>query len=241
MNILDLLILSFVIIGGIYGYRKGLLKTLIGMVGYAVSLVFSLIYYKEFGAFIDKLFGISDKLIPLLKTKIALPANVSAVQIKDLPVKEITSQINKFDMPSIFKDEMLVFLRELSQQTNNPQVQNLGDGIISLIATIAINGISIVLLCVFVERSFALLGSAIIKKKGFSFAEKLDKWVGAGIGSSTNIIMLTLLLIISTPILAFGQAAATPDSPILKVANLVNNSTLAQLIMDIVQGLGFTI
>lgn len=241
MNIIDLFIILFIIIGSIYGYRKGLFRTFIGLIGYAVSLFFSLIYYKQFGQFIDKLFGLSDRLIPQLKTSISLPDNVSAVQIKDLPVNEIASKINQFDMPGIYKQEMLQFLHKLSEQGNNPQVQNLGDGIMSLIAVIIINGISIVLLCMVVERLFAVLGNILAKKKGFSIAEKVDKWIGAGIGGVSNFIMSLLLVVIATPILAFGQSAGTPDSPIYTIANLVNNSALVHLMLGIFQGIGFKI
>lgn len=238
MNLVDLGILFFILMGGIYGYRKGIFKTFIGLIGYGVSLLFSLIYYKQFGDFIDKLFGLSDKMIPQLKESINLPANLSTVQIKDLPIKELTSKINQFDMPSLYKQEMVDFLRKLTEQGTNPHVQNLGDAIISLIAVIIINGISVIILCMVIERLFHILGNILAKRKGFSFAEKVDKWVGAAIGGITNFIMAILLLIISTPIFAFGQSAASPESPIITIGNLVNNSTIVHFMFSIIQGLG---
>lgn len=237
MNTMDLGIIGFVAVGFLYGYHKGFFKTIFGLVGYLISMIISLIYYKQIGEFLNATFNLNDKLFPFVKGVVKLPAELQSIPLNGESISQINSVLNGLSLSPIYKKAITNYLGQMAVSSNNPNIHTLGDGIVYLLTTILINGLTIVLICMVVERIFALLGNILNKRKSIGIAAKVDKLIGGSIGGSLNVIMVMAMLVVMTPVLTFS--ASNPNSPMANIAGLVSNSLVAQTLMGLVQGIGF--
>lgn len=116
MNILDIIIVLIVITGFILGYKDGVVRKLIGVIGFVLAAYASIRLAASFGRVIDKIFGIEFYLAELIGgVVIFLVIILITAIVKRLvhPFDKVNNVINQLLGGFVGICQMLLFLSAL--------------------------------------------------------------------------------------------------------------------------------
>lgn len=181
----DILILLILILATYFGYKKGFLKTLTGVVSIILSFIIAMTFSSQIESYI--------KTTPIYNTICTnIEKNVSKESTED------TEEYNtaKLNMPKDMIEKIKENAVEKKQDITKSVVETIGDGAVKIL--------SIILIFVLVRIIIMLLlsGFGIIKK--LPFIGWFDRILGAFFGFLRGFLVVYLLLVVVTVFASFN-------------------------------------
>jgi len=206
LNIVDLIIIGFFIIGMLSGYRKGFLGSLVGIFSSIIGLVAAYKYYSLLTGWADRQYQATEKLNQFLREHLVLPQPVSQIEIT-LPATGLGEYLDKLSLPATLKTQLSAYLQKLAETVSEQASALLGDILHQFIAAVVINGLAFIIIWFVVDRIImlsALLFSRFIKD---SFLGGFDRLGGLFLGFILTALTLTIVVGLATPLLNLADMA----------------------------------
>lgn len=201
MNWVDAVFLGIVAWGAWNGYRRGLLKTLVGFAGFLVALIVAFIYYKELGQWLNEKLHLGQKLEPLIMGYLPVPSQVSQIKLDGLPTEKVMSLVDKVALPASYKQELTLTLQNLSSFGGGETVgQMVAVGIASLFVSI----IAFLLLWFTVEHGLKWGASYLTRTMDGTPLKRINRLTGSAAGLLTSALTLIIIVGLLSPILHLG-------------------------------------
>ncbi|NPV26775.1 MAG: CvpA family protein [Firmicutes bacterium] len=232
MNWVDAVILALLTLGAIEGYRRGLAKSLLGIISYLAALAVALIYYQRAAEFLDKQFHLTAKIAGFLLNYLRLPSPVYSIKLAPSPVDQMLNVLRDLPLPAVYQE---LLRQQMGTMFLQPAglAASIAEAIAQMIASSIVRGVAFLLLVFVVARGFQLICGVV----GLVFYGRshggLDRLLGAGLGVLSKGVTLSLVLGLVAPFFSFmslGQLVGQPACVALSEA--INHSVLAPYFIE---------
>lgn len=204
MNIVDLIIVVFILLGAAGGYSKGFVASLVGLFSRIIGLIAAFSYYPLAAKWLDAEFGLKEYISEFLQAQLQLPQPVAEFRLGKLPLLDASNYLDSISMPEPLKTQLLVYLDRLEGITS-PLQFSLGEIINQYLASALISGLAFLLIWFGVDlllRILAKLFSGAIKNTAFGF---FDRLAGLVMGAALTALVLTVCIGLITPVLQLAD------------------------------------
>ena len=229
-NLIDLLIIVFLILGAISGYRQGLIGGLAGLAAGIVGFIAALNYYLTLAGWFNLHYQIQAGIQAYLKAHFVLPSYINQLRL-DRPLTELSGTLDKLSLPVEFKAQLITYIKSLGPSL---QAQTaLGDAIYQFLATLVVNALAFFLIWLCTYIVIMLVTHILLKITERTFISGLDHGIGLLLGLALQIIGLAILFGLLTPILQLSSFEST--SLLGKLPKALGDSQLVPYFQDIFQ------
>jgi len=230
MNFLDLVIIAILLLGGLAGYRKGLIGALIGVAASLVSLVIAFSTYKALTPVLMERFGVGRLVSEALKSTMVLPA-VKAQAIQGNPLDQLAFLTNI--LPKPLQQEFDSLFAGMMNSAVSSSVKTIGDAVVQYFTTAVVSMIAFSLIFFVSKWLLGVLGKTITRILDRGLTGSLNHTGGFVAGLAAAIILLSIALGILTPLLALDVGPGTVKT----MSQLAHNSMLTPLLQKVFVGL----
>ncbi|MHB9095070.1 MAG: CvpA family protein [Eubacteriales bacterium] len=231
MVFLDIVFLAIFGFAVYKGYKKGVFATLTSIAGYLVGLIGTLVLYKPLQGILGKQLHMAEKLSPWVAKSLSLP--VSSQQINGLAMDKAVEIINQRQLPNVFKEIMIQYVRDFSKLPLSKGINTLGEGIAYTISDFLVNSLSFIILFSCLALILRIILPKLFKTVSPRPVTFIDKLGGAVLGSCGGILSIAVLLIVLIPLGSMGALKGNPSV----LANQMQNSLVVNLFTNHLQSL----
>ncbi len=207
MNIVDLLIFIFLLVGIINGYRKGFFASLVGIVGSLIGLVVAYHNYASLTQWVNKQYGVIEILGGYFNKHLVLPQTVSQFRLDNISLPNLAAYLEKVDLPDSFHAQILVYLEKLQATLALPVSTGLGDIIHQFLATIIVNGIAFILIWFVVNMLINFIALTLTRLAKGTLLGGINHVGGMALGLVLTVLTLTILIGLISPLINLADLA----------------------------------
>ena len=187
MNTIDIIIISIIVVGAVFGMIRGFIKSLFSLVGYIIAMFCIKAYSKKLADFLVSNTSIFNKATDLVVGKlssISVPA--SSVHFSDIMISGENRNIGMlpFSIDNLFKTNLMAGKYTIAEFLVN-----------MLLLVISSLLIFIVVKAIFMLIAFLL--SSLLKKN--TVLNTMNRLLGMLLGTLTSIMIIGLLTIFTMP------------------------------------------
>ncbi|HEX3031974.1 MAG TPA: CvpA family protein [Bacillota bacterium] len=204
MNIIDVLIGAFVLVGAWSGFRKGLILSISKLVGYVIGLVVALSMYQSMAYYMGTVFGLEKAFTQIGKAVLKLPQNVALAPVKSVSMDKLQGLIQAIHLPESSQKFINDMLQQLITISGRPNVTTVGDAMSTLVGELLLKIVAFSILVLVVEVIISLAVKFISKLVSYTPAGLADKGGGLLFGTGKNILIVTITLIVLNPFLTLA-------------------------------------
>lgn len=230
MNFFDLVIVGIVLLGGLAGYRKGLIGAVMGAASSIIAIFIAFSTYKVFSPILSDKFGLGKIIVGILKSVIKLP------EIKSEPiVGNGLGQLGVISdlLPQPLRVEFGTMFSNMMDSAISAKIQNVGDAIIQYLSLAVVSMIAFFLIFIVVKLLLGFVSSVISKQFKHGVIGSVNNSGGFIAGAMASILFIAIVLGFLAPLFSF-----TADKGVLKtLSTLMQDSLLTPLFQKVFSGL----
>ncbi|MDR3600200.1 MAG: CvpA family protein [Desulfosporosinus sp.] len=221
MNLIDVLILGFVLLGALHGYQRGLITSIVNFLSSIVGFVVASWEYMVALHWAEQYFSLQSWLEPVIYRAILPSVQSKASSLQQQALGNILGALPP-EWSNIFASLNLdgVQMPQAIEQVTHRLAGTLAERILSLIAFVCVFFVVVMviqLLVAILLRSFGSWGGAFNRGGGLLF------------GGLSALIGLAVLAGVCSPLLKLGAGGSIPD--------LIQNSSFYPYLVGIFQAL----
>lgn len=205
MNIVDLVIIVLIALGAATGYRRGLLESLAGLISSIIGFFVAIKYYSLLAAWVNSYFAVTQNLQAFFQAHLVLPASLMQIRLDKVPLPELSSYLDKVNLPEILQAQLLEYIPSLG--AGFLAQAKLGEVIYQFLATAVINAGAFLLICFFVNMLIMLLVAVIRRITNNTVIASFDRGAGLLIGVVLTGFTLTIFIGLINPLLQVTNLA----------------------------------
>lgn len=231
MNLVDLLILIFLLVGAINGLKKGFLNSCVGLLSSIIGLFAAIKYYSSLAEWLNAKFLFLEQFEQFFTEHFILPTQISQINVGTLSLPDISTYLDKLSLPANLKIQLLEFILNLCDKFALAAGTTLGEVINLFLAEIVFKAL-LILVIWFVVNKVALVFSRLLTNV---IQGTLLGAVNKGGGLVTEVMIVALMMIIvfglMGPLLELARFSE-PSFPVA-VAKTISEAKLVQFFMVI--------
>lgn len=230
MNFLDLVIIGVILLGGLAGYRKGLINALIGMAGSLVSFVVALGTYKTLTPVLFERLGAGKIVGQVLNSSISLPATAGQ-SINGTGLDQLSTVTEL--LPKPLQQEFNVLILETMKSAVSASVETIRDAMLQYLTLAVVSMVTFFLIFLLSKWILGIVGKAITKSIDRSLFGSLNHSGGflAGVLASTLLIAIVVGFLFPLLSINLGQGA------LKTLSDLAHDSVLTPYLAKLFTGL----
>lgn len=207
MNFIDVLLIIFLLLGSIKGFKKGFLNSLVGLFSSLIGLFVAIKTHLYLAGWLETKFQLTAGLAQYFEKRLALSQAVSQLKIETLPEK------------------LELSLGEFAQRTGEQMADVcLGDILYLFLAEIVLKVVVIILIWFIVAKGLRLCSHLITKLTENTFLGFINKVGGICTGLLIRVLTLTIIIGLSSPLLKI--APHTEPSFLSAVLQIISEARL---------------
>lgn len=229
-DVIDLIVIGFILLVGLVGLIKGFFKSFLSLFGFVGAIIVSIVLREQIAGILESLFGV-ETLIGGFATEKIGEINSELVNFKTAEAESLISMVNGLDINVILKG---IFIKSISGASIVEPV-SVADIVASPIAHYVTIGIGVVVATLLIRIAVMILNATIGKiAKGKVFG-KFNRLLGFIFGIAKGGIYVVILMCIVTVASLFPTVDSTvkpymESTTITKFAyEKVNNFVLEKL------------
>lgn len=207
MNIVDILIIGFLLMGSLIGYKRGLLGSIVGLFSSLIGLFVAYKYYLNLGQWFNTQYQLQAKVGEFLNDNLVLPQAVSQFEVKAIHLPNISTYLDKIEIPITLKSQLVNYLSVLNTETLWQSGTTLGDILHQYVASAIINGLSFLLIWFIVDRGIMLVSLLYSRVINNTVLGGFDRTGGLIIGSAVSVLAITIIIGVISPLLNMADMA----------------------------------
>lgn len=224
MNLIDLLLIVFLLLGIIKGYKKGLLNSLVGLCSSILGLFIAIKTHAYLVAWLETKYQSVSKLSHYFAERLAISEAVSTLPIGTLPLSEPSSAWEGLLLPAILKAQLLEFSQGMGEKMRLAAEASIGDVLYLFLANIVMNFLAIILIWLVINKGLCLLAYFFTSLTKETFLGSLNRIGGVCIGLLIRILVLTIIIGLCSPL--FNVAPHTEPSFLSAVLMTISEAQL---------------
>lgn len=202
LNIIDLIILAFLLLAAIQGYRRGFLYSLADFFGWLAGLVVAYFFYPTLVQNADKVFHLQEKLSGYFMHNLVLPEFLGSFRLGGSVVAEISAQLEKLALPDSFKASLLEYVGKLGQSIMTLTLQQIVN---EFLATIVINALAFILIWLVVDKAILLVAMLLAALSRKTILGGLDRIAGLALSLAVTFLTITIVLGLFQPLITVAN------------------------------------
>lgn len=207
MNIVDILIIAFLLMGSMIGFKRGLIGSIVGLFSSLIGLFVAHQYYAVLGQWLNTQFELQGKISVFLNNNLVLPQAVSELDMKMLQIPDLSVYLDKFDLPLSLKGQFMNYINSIGSDNLWQAGASLGDVLHQFLAVAIINGISFLLIWFVVDKGIMLVSLLYSRIINNTVLGGFDRVGGLLIGTVVSVLALTIIIGVFTPLLNMADIA----------------------------------
>lgn len=215
MNLVDLLILFFLIMGAVNGFKKGFLNSIIGLFSTVLGLIVAIKYYSYLTQWAEAKFQVVTKLGHFFTGYVNLPQSVGQLQLGTKALSDISSLFDNLNLSEGVKSQLLETIANLGDKLALTATTNVGEVLGIFLAETIIKLIAIIIIWQLVARIAIFLSRFITNFTQGTILGTVNRLGGLFSGVLLTMLSLTIF---------FGLI-----SPFLEIVQQMEQSSLAAL------------
>lgn len=230
MNFLDLIIIGVILLGGLAGYRKGLINALIGVAGSLVSLVIAFSTYKTLTPVLAERLGVGKIVGRVLSSSVSLPATkVQSIQGTGLDQLSLVTDL----LPKPLQQEFNTLFLDMMKSAVSASIKTVGDAVVQYLTLVVVSMITFFLIFVLSKWILGFVGKVITKSSDRSLFGSLNHSGGFLAGVLASTLFISLVLGFLTPLFSVNMGQG-----VLKTLSLLaHDSVLTPYLVKLFTGL----
>ena len=138
---LDIILIAILIVMAILGFRKGFLKSLIGLFGNLIALALSYVLASPVTAWLNEQFGTAEMLAGTIRGLLPMPENFSTVLASFEGMGQLYTYLDQSFLPDSMKASILAAVQEQVNAVGAGVYATMADTIAVTVATSLLQGI----------------------------------------------------------------------------------------------------
>ncbi len=197
MNILLVIVIAIILLSGVMGYKKGLIKTVLSMATIILSIILTSIVAPEVSDILCANETVHDKVYDMVSENIDLEevtkelSKVTGEKLDEAVQSEI---LDKIGLPPIVK-EIIINSGNLEQFTNKNAVM-FEEYLFNILTDLIINAAAYVIVFVIVSILLVIVASVLNLISKLPILKSLNRMAGAAIGVIEGFVIVWLLFIL---------------------------------------------
>jgi len=202
LNLIDLLLIVFLLLGIIKGYKKGLLNSLVGLCSSILGLFIAIKTHSYFVEWLEAKYQYASKLSHYFEQRLALSEAVSELPIGTAPLSESsTAAWESLQLPEVLKAQLLEFSQGMGEKFRQAAEASIGDVLYLFLANIVINLLAIILIWFVINKGLCLLSYFFTSLTKDTFLGSINRIGGVCIGLLIRVLILTIIIGLCSPLL----------------------------------------
>ncbi|MDD4665217.1 MAG: CvpA family protein [Clostridia bacterium] len=225
MNLIDLLLIIFLFLGLLKGFKKGLLNSLVGLLSCLVGLFVAIKASPYVAVWLETKFQLTAKVAQYFEKRLALSEAVSQLKIGSLPLADVNALGDSLSsLPEQLRTQLLDFAQKIGEQMGQAAEANLGDVLYLFLAEIVVKIVVIILIWFIIDKGLCFCACFLTKLTENTFLGFLNKCGGVCIGLLIRVLTLTIVIGLSSPL--FNLARHTEPSFLSTVLQTISEAQL---------------
>lgn len=205
MNLIDLLIIIFLLFGLWKGFRKGLLNSLVGLCSTLLGLFVAWQTHACVAGWLDNGFQLTTKLARYFEQRLVLSETVSQLNVGTLSLPATNTSGATLQLSARLKLQLVEFAEKMGEQIGLGADVYLGDILYLFLAKLVLQILVIILIWFLVDKGLLLIAQLITKLTENTFLGSLNKIGGVCIGLLSRVFVLTIIIGLSSPFFNLAQ------------------------------------
>ncbi|HZW82343.1 MAG TPA: CvpA family protein [Candidatus Deferrimicrobium sp.] len=222
MNFLDLVIIGGILLGGLAGYHKGLINSVIGTIATFISLVVAFATYKIFTPILNTQLGVGILIQRILKDTITLPAAKTQPIGNGDPLNKLSLVTNA--LPVGLQKEFNQMFTNLLHTAVGTTIKTIGDAITQYFTLLIVSMLAFFIIFIITNLVIRLFGNALTSGFDKNIAGTLNNSGGFVAGSMAAFLFIAILTGFIVPLFALYSPTLT---------RLVNESLLTSYFLNV--------
>ena len=224
MTLVDAVILAFVLVGALRGYRRGIMMALVGLVSYLAAAVIASVYSPSLVTWINGRAEVTRAVSDLLKEKLVFSGTVSQET-------DSLQALGSLSLPDFFNRDIGAYLRDILAQTpaNSGGVV---DTICSQLATLLVSGLAFAAVFIISVVAIRLLTGIFSRWLHGTVLGVLNRFGGMLLGAAVNVFLVGVVIGITVPWMAVG--AGSGEGVLRGISEAVSHSTLVPYFLHLI-------
>lgn len=225
MNIVDFILIGFLLIGAGVGWRNGFIVTVVSALSSILGLVAAYLYYDDLGGFLNEKFGLQEPLSAFLQSHLTLPELLSQIRLQDILSVDLGAYLDTVLPDMQFKAGILSFFEHILSGFQGSLQLSLGEIIHQYLASALISIAAFFIIWAVVGSILQLFATAFRSVIYRTFLGQVDSLAGLLVGGVFTALVLAVLLGLFAPFLNLANVAES--SPFSAAAGAIAEARLA--------------
>ena len=192
VNYADITIFVILLLGALLGFRRGLIRSLLGLLGTLIALFLALKFHRPVALFAGEATGLLEKWTDFFTKHVPLPEAISALPVDSSGLQGLDAVIGRLFLPEFLKTQLWEWLELISRDATG--ISTIGELVGRGIALALLSALALFILWFIFENLISLgarfLTSLINKIK---LLNGLNQLGGAFFGIAVNLLVLMVL------------------------------------------------
>lgn len=224
MNLIDLLLIIFLLLGVIKGFKKGFLNSLVDLVSSLIGLFVAIKTHLYLARWLETKFQLTATFAQYFEKRLALSQAVSQLKVGTLPSSDVSTYEDILQLPEKLKFLLWDFAQKIGEQIGEMGDACLGDVLYLFLAEILLKVLVLILIWFVVAQGLRLFSRLLTKLTENTFLGSLNKLGGVCTGLLIRVLTLTIIIGLSSPL--FNIAQHTEPSFLSAVLRIINEAYL---------------
>ncbi len=230
MNFLDLVIIGALLLGGLTGYRKGLINSIIGVLSSLISFIAAFATYKSLTPVLHVQLGVGKFVQGVIKESMTIQAQSMQLQpIKGNVLNQIALITNV--LPKDLQKEFDSMFVNLMKSAAGTTIKTLSDAVIQYFTLVILSFLTFFLIFIVTKWLLGFLGMALTKNLDRSIIGNANHSGGFVAGTITSLLFVSILMGFLVPLFAIY--------PQNTFSRLVDQSLLAPYMTKVFTGITY--
>ena len=191
---LDIILIAIFIVMAVLGFRKGFLKSLIGLFGNLIALALSYVLAKPATVWLNGQFGTAEKIADTIREFLPMPDNFSTVLASFEGMGQLYTYLDQSFLPDSMKQSILTAVQEQVNAVGAGVYATMADTIAITVATSILQGLVFIglwaLLCVVLVLASHVLSGVVHLVPVVGLIDRLG-----GMAVSVLLTVITILIL----------------------------------------------
>lgn len=212
---LDIILIAVLMVMAIQGFRKGFLKSMIGLCGNLMALALSYVLAKPTTVWLNKQFGMAQTLAGTIRDLLPMPDNFSMVLASFEGMGQLYTYLNQSFLPDSMKQSILTAVQEQVNAVGAGVYATMADTIAITVAASILQGLVFIglwaVLCVVLFAAGHIFSGVVHLVPVVGLIDRL----GGMVVSASLVVITVLILYKGISVLGLMEGSLFADSQIL--------------------------
>lgn len=204
MNIIDLLVIGFLLLGVYRGYAKGLFGSLAGLFANVLGIIAAAKTYPQVGNWLKDRFSLDTILEQYFHDHLVLPRAAAQLKLPSITLPDWSGFLERSSIPDALKP-MLNYLQGLRTGIDTLSGINLGEIVQQYLASALVSILAFLLIWLLIANGIVLIAALYRKITKGTVLGGVDSLLGALTGGLAAALILTVLIGLLSPLLTVAE------------------------------------